>query len=437
MDGQLTRLPNNRNYPFDQASMLYSQSQFLRLMTDEYIKDIKSGKRRIEDFYKSLKKLSTGDARSLLYISNYLSNKSFENINYDDDDYKNLLIIQLKDWHMPIERYNFLIEFKAKNILPEDYLEWFKNDLRCSLFLMSLIQNLVSNAAYKGGKELTARTTNFIKYHIAVFNHHAADFVDREIIATDGDLKVKILLSVKATYLKGRTENKKLKWLDISNHEQIEWAYDYLEKNEYIILKSIFFPETIEEKYELILASLDRLSNVESEDIGTEKKKGFSPRSYTLYSMKKAWNGLKSYSSKSKVSDGNVNIYKKNQAKLEALAELNKTSVNKLMNKYVENLYQSSFLDHENSEKTIDQNDCAESVNDQDDYKTSVPDLELGSISNEPFSNDNVTKPSCEFKKVNPHECSFNSDKKRISLKIKSSPTRARLTCKKGINKAR
>lgn len=152
MDGQLTRLPNNRNYPFDQASMLYSQSQFLRLMTDEYIKDIKSGKRRIEDFYKSLKKLSTGDARSLLYISNYLSNKSFENINYDDDDYKNLLIIQLKDWHMPIERYNFLIEFKAKNILPEDYLEWFKNDLRCSLFLMSLIQNLVSNAAYKGGE---------------------------------------------------------------------------------------------------------------------------------------------------------------------------------------------------------------------------------------------------------------------------------------------
>ena len=42
MDGQLTRLPDNQNYPFDQASMLYSQSQFLKLMTDEYIKEIKS-----------------------------------------------------------------------------------------------------------------------------------------------------------------------------------------------------------------------------------------------------------------------------------------------------------------------------------------------------------------------------------------------------------
>ena len=339
MDGQLTRLPNNRNYPFDQASMLYSQSQFLRLMTDEYIKDIKSGKRRIEDFYKSLKKLSTGDARSLLYISNYLSNKSFENINYDDDDYKNLLIIQLKDWHMPIERYNFLIEFKAKNILPEDYLEWFKNDLRCSLFLMSLIQNVVSNAAYKGGKELTARTTNFIKYHIAVFNHHAADFVDREIIATDGDLKVKILLSVKATYLKGRTENKELKWLDVSNHEQIEWACDYLEKNKYIILKNVFFPETIEEKYELILASLDRLSNIESDDIGTEKNKGYSLRSYVLFSIRNAWDGLKQYDAKRKTNDGIINIYKKNQERLDELAKKNNVTANKLINKYIEDAH--------------------------------------------------------------------------------------------------
>ena len=353
MDGQLTRLPDNRNYPFDQASMLYSQSQFLRLITDEYIKDIKSGKRRIEDFYKSLKKLSTGDARSLLYISNYLSNKSFENINYDDDDYKNLLIIQLKDWHMPIERYNFLIEFKAKNILPEDYLEWFKNDLRCSLFLMSLIQNVVSNAAYKGGKELTARTTNFIKYHIAVFNHHAADFVDREIIATDGDLKVKILLSVKATYLKGRTENKELKWLDVSNHEQIEWACDYLEKNKYIILKNVFFPETIEEKYELILASLDRLSNIESDDIGTEKNKGYSLRSYVLFSIRNAWDGLKQYDAKRKTNDGIINIYKRNQERLDELAKKNNVTANKLINKYIEDAHKKMLSPNDQSEKQV------------------------------------------------------------------------------------
>lgn len=97
VDGQLTRLPDNQNYPFDQASMIYSQSQFLKLMTDDYIKEIKSGRRHIDEFYKSLQKLSTADARSLLYISNSLLDKSSENIIYDDDDYKNLLIKQLEN----------------------------------------------------------------------------------------------------------------------------------------------------------------------------------------------------------------------------------------------------------------------------------------------------------------------------------------------------
>lgn len=410
MDGQLTRLPNNRNYPFDQASMLYSQSQFLRLMTDEYIKDIKSGKRRIEDFYKSLKKLSTGDARSLLYISNYLSNKSFENINYDDDDYKNLLIIQLKDWHMPIERYNFLIEFKAKNILPEDYLEWFKNDLRCSLFLMSLIQNVVSNAAYKGGKELTARTTNFIKYHIAVFNHHAADFVDREIIATDGDLKVKILLSVKATYLKGRTENKELKWLDVSNHEQIEWACDYLEKNKYIILKNVFFPETIEEKYELILASLDRLSNIESDDIGTEKNKGYSLRSYVLFSIRKAWDGLKQYDAKRKTNDGIINIYKKNQERLDELAKKNNVTANKLINKYIEDAHKKMLSPNDQSEKQV--------LEYPEDIKDDEKNMNLSS-KEEVLPDSNPIKPLTELtssidKKKRPHNVNVKLRRKKI-----------------------
>ena len=410
MDGQLTRLPNNRNYPFDQASMLYSQSQFLRLMTDEYIKDIKSGKRRIEDFYKSLKKLSTGDARSLLYISNYLSNKSFENINYDDDDYKNLLIIQLKDWHMPIERYNFLIEFKAKNILPEDYLEWFKNDLRCSLFLMSLIQNVVSNAAYKGGKELTARTTNFIKYHIAVFNHHAADFVDREIIATDGDLKVKILLSVKATYLKGRTENKELKWLDVSNHEQIEWACDYLEKNKYIILKNVFFPETIEEKYELILASLDRLSNIESDDIGTEKNKGYSLRSYVLFSIRNAWDGLKQYDAKRKTNDGIINIYKKNQERLDELAKKNNVTANKLINKYIEDAHKKMLSPNDQSEKQV--------LEYPEDIKDDEKNMNLSS-KEEVLPDSNPIKPLTELtssidKKKRPHKVNVKLRRKKI-----------------------
>ena len=144
MDGQVTVLPNNQNHAFDQESIVYSQSQFLRVMTDEYINDMKIGKMYIEDFYKSLQKLSVKDARSLLYIDNILIGKSWENIEYDKDDYKSLLITQLKNHPTPIERYNYLIEYKAKSRLPEAYIDWFKNDLRCSIFLTNLIAHLLT-----------------------------------------------------------------------------------------------------------------------------------------------------------------------------------------------------------------------------------------------------------------------------------------------------
>ena len=356
VDGQLTRLPDNQNYPFDQASMIYSQSQFLKLMTDDYIKEIKSGRRHIDEFYKSLQKLSTADARSLLYISNSLLDKSSENIIYDDDDYKNLLIKQLENCTMPIERYNFLIELKAKNILPENYLEWFKNDLRCSLFLMSLIQSAVSEYAYKGKKELITGISNLLRYHISILNCTSYNLDYKDEILRDGDWNTVFLLSIKSTYLKGRTENKELKWLDASNHEQIEWACDYLEKNKYTILKGVFFPETIEEKYELILASLDRLSNIESDDIGTEKNKGYSPRSYALFSIKKAWDGQKQNDSKSKTSDGIIKIYKKNQAKLDKLIAFSGFTAQKMINNSIEQMYDQLIKD---DTEAVDKDDAS------------------------------------------------------------------------------
>ncbi|GAF52830.1 hypothetical protein [Psychrobacter sp. JCM 18900] len=241
--------------------------------------------------------------------------------------------------------------------MPESYLGWFKNDLRCSIFLMSLIQNLVNNEAYKGRKELTTGTTNFLRYHISVFNHHASDFGYKEKIFEDGDWKVTVLRSIKATYLRGRTENKELKWLDVSNHEQIEWAYDYLEKNKHTILKGVFFPETIEEKYELILASLDRLSNIESDDIGTEKNKGYSPRSYVLFSIKKAWDGQKQYDSKSKKNDGIIKIYKKNQAKLDKLIAFSGFTAQKMINNAIEQIYDQLIKD---DTEAVDQDDASD-----------------------------------------------------------------------------
>ena len=416
VDGQLTRLPDSQHYPFDQVSMIYSQSQFLKLMTDDYIKEIKSGRRDIEDFYKELQKLSSADARSLLYIDNHLLDKSRENITYDDDDYKKLLISQLKSCPGSMDRYNFLVNYKAKNVLPDSYLDWFKNDLRCSLFLMSLIQSAVSDYAYKGKKELITGISNLLRYHISILNCTSYNLDYKDEILRDGDWNTVFLLSIKSTYLKGRTENKELKWLDASNHEQIEWACDYLEKNKYTILKGVFFPETIEEKYELILASLDRLSNIESDDIGTEKNKGYSPRSYALFSIKKAWDGQKQNDSKSKTNDGIIKIYKKNQAKLDELAKKNNITVNKLINKYIEDAYKEVLSPNDQSEKQV-----FEYI---EERKADEKNMSISSKEEVP-SDSNSTKPPMEITSpIDKKKKHYNVNVKPHRNKVFEKPTR-------------
>ena len=292
VDGQLTRLPDNQHYPFDQGSMEYHNSQYLRTMSDLYIKSIRSGTKRIEDYFKELDKMSVTDAKSLLYTYNILLNKSWENINYDNDDYKNLLIKELKTWNSPIDKFNELLDVRATKVLPKSYLDWFKNDLRCSLFITNLIYNVFKNSAFKGKDELITAITSFLPYNIIYFNSHVNnEFGYFNRVQIIDDWKVSNLLSIKSTYLKGRTPDKELKWLDVANHNQIEWVYSYIDndKDQPIILKDVFFPETFEEKYELVLAHLDTLSNIESPNIGTEKNKGYSERSYMLYKMRKAW----------------------------------------------------------------------------------------------------------------------------------------------------
>ncbi|WP_182407558.1 hypothetical protein [Psychrobacter sp. GP33] len=343
MNGQVTRLSGNQDFTPNQASISYRHSQLSKLVTDEYISDVRRGKRNVDDFYSDLYSLKAEEARSLLYIENFLINKSWENIDFDNDDYRNLLILRLKEYRFPIDRYNELIHWKIQNFLPESYLSWFNNDLRCSLFLASLVENLLTSSAYKGRAELIAEIEALLRLYIHMFNtsyYNNLPQYQTGLQQHSGDWKTVCLLNVKSIYLKNRTESKDLKWIDASNSEQLEWIYSYLDKNKYIALKGVFFPETDEEKYDLICTSLDRLSNVESNDIGTKNKKGFSLRSYTLFSMKKAWDGQKQYAIKKPSDDDfSVKIYKKNRNKLEMLAARSDLTVNKLLNKLLEDEY--------------------------------------------------------------------------------------------------
>lgn len=349
---------DNPNPVFDQATGQYISSKIIRFVADEYIRDVKNHKRTIEDFYKGLSKIGESDAKSLLYIKNQLQGRSWENISFDGDDYANQLIFHLKHCDSPLEEFNNLIRYKIDNILPETYLGWFKNDLRCSLFLTHLINHLIVSETYKGRQELIQAVADFLRYDIYMFNNEHIKYLPyySSEVQAKGDRRTANIESVKSMYLKNRTEN--FDWIDPKNDQMIDWSYKYLcgKGREHIILKGIFFPENTQEKYELILASLDVLSNIDDPSIGTKNKKGFSLRAYVLSSMKKAWDGRKQTDTENEVKKGYIKIYKPNLPKLEALRAFSSLTANQLINKSIEQMYDELIVGNND---TLDKDDAS------------------------------------------------------------------------------
>lgn len=162
--------------------------------------------------------------------------------------------------------------------------------------------------------------------------------------------------------------DKDVKWIVPSDAEQIEWAYDYLEKEKqrekekrrgkdgvitedeeegnkkdeagneesYIPLKRVFFPQNTQEKYELILATIDRISNVENPPFSTIATGSYSERAYVLHKMQNAWSKRVPSDKVLSSNEVTVKLNKKNHDTLNKLAGSSKAAIDKFINKCIE-----------------------------------------------------------------------------------------------------
>ena len=327
---------------FDPSSVKYFGEQRLSYVSEEFIRKARDQKSLYKVFFSIIENMSKDEARSLFLIRIFSLNGSWDLSHLPNNDYPTLLAKNLRDCKLPLEAFNDIIYHKLNYCVPDTYLNWFEKDLRSTLFVAFLASDQLHKNTFKGKVDLINNVTETLRYEIHIFNRNYSKKLPEYSWYRDihGDAKIAHIEFVKDLYLKNRTAEKDLSWIDPSNKKQVDWIYSYLydQRFDEIILKRIFFPESTNEKYQQILASLDLLSNVRDENIGTRDNKGYSPRDYVISSMKNAWRTKINYDkTKPLKKERYVKILKKNYEILDKVVGDTKSTDSKIINSYLSN----------------------------------------------------------------------------------------------------
>lgn len=342
--GEINMITNND--VISDSLLKYSQEKWQKMLIDHSIADIKDRGKNLYGLQKKIDGLSIEDAKSLLFVELTMSGNFSQLIRHNDNDFKNLLRFCVFNYQNPISRFNELVTVKLHTIMPEAYLNWFKNDLRISLYLLELIEDSLKKEriTLKGSDELLTYLRDYLSIDTLGFMKTTNGIMDMKHKLHLGDHKawnynqaISFLIGMKDFYLNNKVKDKEIRWIDSSNKEQVQYLCERMEDQKILILAQNFFPNNTKEMYSLLLASLDKLKNYV--DLESEEYKNLSERDFVLYLLKRAWKAKDDRKEKSESGIGGIKIYQKNEAKLKNLICKHGVTPNKLLNKLVEDEY--------------------------------------------------------------------------------------------------
>ena len=345
------------NHEVSNRADAYQLAQQYKFNTDLYFYHLNQNWKNLEDFYKTIGRFNENECKSLVFAHNMYLGNIPANIEFDKGAFKSSLISMFKSRQYPIQYFHELMQFKINNQLPDSSLNWIKDDLRSALHIAYLVQSFFYNKTMVGGNELVASILNYLKYEITHFNYAPLiiSYYANYVVENNHPLIGRIE-TIKSIYFRNRTD-REIKLLKDDDSNQIEWAYNYLssDKRDYLILQGIFIPVSLEDKYSLIFASLDVLSNVAySYEIFTKNLDTSDPnfdfesisvtsyRAKVIENMKDAW---AKFSASNKNEDlSQIKIYKKDQDLLDSIKKAEgTTSASKVVGQLIKDEHDRIF----------------------------------------------------------------------------------------------
>lgn len=337
----------------DDKAEIFSETDYIKLRkritkayTDDKLLRLEKELKTYRDFSSIVMNLDNDDARALLYSYEELVNDSLSINNIDKDDYKNLLLDKLKSDSNSVNLYHDIVMHKAKFHTPVNYLKWFKDDLRSSIFLASTLEESLKYKISKGGSELQQRIYDILRFDIDLFNNtNKIPPYNLDYKFMEENIRLKRLEYVKYQYLNCLCKPRDIKWIEKENAIQIDKIYTQLDKMGLIPLKTSFLPVSLYDKYALILVSLDRLCDLKSTKGRRNSGSVKFSRNEVIAKLKKNW--LQKLTDDRKSTDKliEVKIYKTNHQKMIELLKHKGKTPNQLVNEYIEQEYDRVLSD--------------------------------------------------------------------------------------------
>jgi len=349
----------NLPLPAKDATQQYIEHEQVKSAITEHNRNIKKSHKDSDNINKALNDTTELEAKSLVIANAFLTGKTDGIIDYNIDDFRNILKLIIRNSEHPFYYLNQLIHHKIHHQTPESYLSWFKDDLRSTIFLTSIIESQIAGLTFKGKSELINFLSDYIRYQAIELDGLIEPLrLQYAKQPSDKDSKqVANIQLIKSIYLNNKISERSIKWINVEDKEQIQWIYERLSQNKYILLEDIFFPINTFEMYAAILACLDKLSNLHSVDIesvksdGSIEKKSILKRNSVLIPMRKAWETrqFREKNARKKV-ERVVSIYEKNYDKLLKLSKNKETTPDKMLNEFIESEYKKASMDDSNKD---------------------------------------------------------------------------------------
>ncbi|WP_163558815.1 hypothetical protein [Halomonas sp. NO4] len=232
-----------------------------------------------------------------------------------------------------IEKINWLNSRRNFSLLPDEYFEWIENDERacCWAWGWLMINHLNEPSITPDGRKLYPPTTEF-QSSLTIFPTNTKERLDSivhffDTLSRNLDEKKEIIGNMKTIWASISNAPHPLRFIDPSNDQQCDWAWEYLQKNGANMIH--YSPINNKEKYLSAVASMDLA------DVHRDTKRIF------LMNMKKAGDQKKYRERQAGKKPLNTFINEDSKQKLDWLAKQRGQNINKTLEWLIDREYDS------------------------------------------------------------------------------------------------